>query len=131
MSPRIDFSDPMQHVSVDENGCWVWRRHVGRDGYGRFGHVLTHRFYYELFTGEPIPQGLQIDHLCRNRSCVNPEHLEPVTKSENLRRGWAARRPEGADEPYPQSGPLTHCIRGHEFTVENTFARNYKKERAA
>ena len=90
----------------------VWR-HKGRsDGYGSIyieGSVLlAHRVAYELFV-EPIPQGMVIDHLCRNRECVNPSHLEPVLPEENTRRGWPATK--------------SHCVNGHEFTPENTYRR--------
>lgn len=75
------------------NGCRVWIGEIIWNGYGRvYGHgkkVLAHRASYETFVG-PIPEGLQIDHLCRNRACILPTHLEPVTASENSRRGWAA-----------------------------------------
>lgn len=93
------------------DGCWEWVAGKTGGGYG-FIHIdgrpkLAHRVMYELHVG-PIPQALQIDHLCRNRACVNPDHLDPVSSAENTRRGLAAR------------GPITHCKRGHEFTPENT-----------
>lgn len=83
---RFDEGDP------DE--CWLWLGYVNtrRGGYGevyvRGGMKLAHRAVYELLVG-PIPKGLEIDHLCRTRCCVNPNHLEPVTRAENMRRMWA------------------------------------------
>lgn len=100
-----------------DDGCWVWTRRVNRKGYGSFSYMgkerPVHRVSYELFVG-PIPEGLQLDHLCRVRACVNPAHLEPVTCRENLMRGetLAAR----------QAG-MTSCHRGHPFTPENTYIR--------
>ena len=82
------------------DGCWVWTADHTRAGYGmvdvsRFGRprlrILAHRLSYELFVG-PIPDGLVLDHLCRNTRCVRPEHLEPVTSGENIRRGYAFKR---------------------------------------
>lgn len=80
-------------------GCWEWRRSLTKDGYGRIDMLvkhgvsyprMAHRISYETFVG-PIPEGLQIDHLCRNRSCINPDHLEPVTAKENIRRSRVSR----------------------------------------
>jgi len=93
------------------DGCWEWQAHKVTAGYGGFRigvnkHALAHRLAYELLVG-PIPNGLVTDHLCRNRACVRPDHLEPVTNLENIKRGARAQ--------------MTHCNRGHEFTPENTY----------
>lgn len=98
-------------IKVDD-GCWLWTGATQAGGYGRFfgedrKAVLVHRWTYEHFVG-PIPDGLTIDHLCRNTSCVNPDHLEPVTREVNAHRG------------NPNAGK-THCTNGHEFTPENTY----------
>lgn len=75
-----------------ETGCWDWVRYRDKEGYGRFGfgskNAMAHRAAYALEVGA-IPEGMDIDHLCRNRGCVNPEHLEIVTRQENLRRQHA------------------------------------------
>lgn len=75
-------------ILVTDSGCWEWQGATTR-GYGRFMaagmNVLVHRFAYETFVG-PIPEGMHLDHLCRNRSCANPAHLEPVDAAENNRR---------------------------------------------
>jgi hypothetical protein len=94
---------------VDRSGnCWLWLGYLMPNGYGKFRvavgvTALAHRAAYELANGT-IPDGLEIDHLCRNRACVNPSHLEPVTHVENVRRAMK-----------------THCLRGHGFTAENTL----------
>jgi len=85
---------PVEYIERDcgyKTPCWVWQRAKGsRDGYGRKGVgrrvLLAHRVYFERVRG-PIPKGLQLDHLCRVRACVNPDHLEPVTSKTNVRRG--------------------------------------------
>lgn len=90
--------------------CWTWTAAKDRDGYGVFrlptGNAMAHRFAYELCVG-PIPSGLQIDHLCRNRGCVNPEHLEPVSSRSNTMRSPVALAAINAAK--------STCTRGHEL----------------
>jgi hypothetical protein len=85
-------------------GCWLWTAAISPNGYGKFmvsgRPVNAHRLVYQLTVG-PIPDGLDLDHLCRVRHCVNPDHLEPVTRSENLLRGYAARRSPDDTQPSP------------------------------
>lgn len=73
----------------DANGCWVWQLGLAKDGYGSkwtpSGSVVAHRWYFEQTYG-PIEEGLTLDHLCQNRACVNPDHMEPVTLRENISR---------------------------------------------
>ncbi len=84
-------------VNFHPNGHWLWRGGLTSDGYGRWQltdsrrKVLTHRFIYEELVG-PIPDGLEIDHLCEIHNCCNPDHLEPVTSQENKRRSIERRR---------------------------------------
>ena len=104
----------LEKVETTES-CWLWRGFVDPGGYGHIWYSgrpwRAHRVAYELYVG-PIPEGLQLDHLCRVRHCVNPAHLEPVTFQENIRRSPIAINRIHAAK--------THCIRGHEFTPENT-----------
>lgn len=97
--------------------CWISTRAAQPNGYTRMyakGKArLTHRVSYEAWHG-PIPNGLVIDHLCRVRTCCNPEHLEPVTNSQNLVRG---------DTKIAKQVAQTHCHKGHEFTPDNTYQR--------
>jgi len=86
------------YVRIMPNGCWVWIRAITMHGYGNIGWrwpggrttMSSHRFFYTKIVGK-VPGGLDLDHLCRNRACCNPAHIEPVTTAENLRRGRAFR----------------------------------------
>ncbi len=96
--------------------CWVYTGALNPKGYGQFAletlgnTVLVHRLVYQIMVG-PLPKKLVLDHLCRNRACCNPDHLEPVTSRENWYRG---------ESPFALNAKKTHCKRGHEFTLENT-----------
>ncbi len=105
-------------VRVREDGCWEWIGARWRLGYGKFNvgerRVAAHRFGYEMLVG-PIPEGLDLDHLCRNPWCVNPDHLEPVTRTENTRRGIA-----GITNAARQRS-ISECPAGHPYDEENTY----------
>lgn len=97
--------------------CWLWTGTLYA-GYGYIGvnykGIRAHRYNYELLVG-PIPEDLQIDHLCKVKNCVNPAHLEPVTLQENVRRG------EASIKAIARQRAKTHCPRGHEYNFENTI----------
>lgn len=108
----------MLRVSKADDGCWIW---LGSRWarYGKFclpgdqRRVAAHRWAYEHFRG-PVPEGLELDHLCRNIWCVNPGHLEPVTHKENVRRGMAGSV-NGA-----RQRTIAHCPAGHAYDAANT-----------
>lgn len=103
----------MANLDITPGGCWTWTGHCYSNGYSiiawRATQHLGHRLSFRFFRGE-IPDGLQLDHLCRNRACVNPTHLEPVTAMENTRRAMRS-----------------HCVNGHPFDVENTWMHKGKR----
>ena len=113
--PLVRFNDKFTVStthSYEGKPCWIWTATTNNGGYGQFWFdskdVGAHRWMYETLVG-PIPEGLQIDHLCRVRNCINPKHLEPVTCGENVRRGdhWCRRK--------------THCPQGHPYDEDNTL----------
>jgi hypothetical protein len=95
--------------------CWEWLASFNTDGYGAAWYEnkqqQAHRAVYKILVG-PIPEGMQLDHLCNNRSCVNPNHLEVVDAWENNFRSQSFTA---------KNIKKTHCIHGHEFTDENTY----------
>jgi len=123
--PRKDLHDRfMSKVEFDPNGgCWLWAGpNDGGRGYGRFmareqlGERQAHRAAYALFC-EPIPHGLEIDHLCSVPACVNPAHLEPVTRQENMRRAPKHGLKLGGIANGERNKRKTHCPQGHEYAV--------------
>lgn len=95
----------MRKVGIISGGCWQWRGYVDSRGYGqtKVNNITksAHKVSY-LFHVGPVPKGLILDHLCRNRTCVNPSHLEPVTQQVNVQRGSEATKPT--------------CKQGHDYT---------------
>jgi hypothetical protein len=108
--PRLPDRFWRKVCEVESTGCWSWVAGHQKDGYGSYRlsgqSRLAHRVAYEALIG-PVPQGLQIDHLCRNRTCVNPAHLEPVTARENTLRGVSIQA---------ANARKTACPYGHQYT---------------
>lgn len=112
-APRRSMQERFWSKVNKTESCWLWTAYINIGGYGTFTGdrqgILVHRWAYEDLIG-PIPSGLVLDHLCRVRNCVNPDHLEPVTLAENIRRGTQGDFQKAK----------THCPQGHEYTPENT-----------
>jgi HNH endonuclease len=112
---HVDKNGPVPAHRPDLGPCWMWLAARGKDGYGKVkvnGKMrVAHRVAYEENKG-PIPDGLDLDHLCRNRSCVNYNHTEPVTAWENTLRG---------ENFVAANSRKALCLRGHELTPENCF----------
>jgi hypothetical protein len=117
----------LRKIVVDEDtGCWKWKGNVATNGYGTLGvgsrtdrsrkTEYAHRASYIAFVDQ-IPEGKELDHLCRNRDCVNPDHLDPVTRRENIMRG------DGPKKFGLINSMKTHCLRGHLFDEVNTYYR--------
>jgi len=104
----------LSKIKINENGCWIWTGHLHKNGYGKLTWhqktVTAHRLIYEYYHGQ-IDPSLTIDHLCRNRACCNPVHLEQVTMKENVLRGTSFAATNAVK---------THCPKGHPYTPENT-----------
>lgn len=112
---------PLADIAASKEFCWSWNGYVDNQGYGKIRRrnklTQAHRVFYEFFMGD-IPDGLVIDHLCRNRSCVNPHHMEPVTAAENTRRGI-----------FPNSLKL-YCPNGHPYFGQNLIVNKKTGGRA-
>lgn len=105
----------LEKCKVEPTGCWRWTAYKNKRGYGQISadgkKCEAYRVSFEMLVG-PVPSGLDLDHLCRNRACINPAHLEPVTRRVNVLRGFNACADHARQ---------THCIHGHEFTPGNTY----------
>ena len=121
---------------VPFTGCWEWTGTLAGDGYGRVPSgkrgvsIPAHRLAYEYANG-PIPEGLQIDHLCRIKRCINPDHLEAVTPSINVLRGLVpitASIHMKALRAKQIAIPRTHCPRGHELIGENVIVERQHRD---
>lgn len=126
MDPRAAVVDPSKVIArtIVGEGCWLWAGCINPvSGYGQFSmrvdgkthSLVAHRLTYELFVG-PIPSWAEIDHLCRVRACVRPDHLEAVSHSVNVRRGVAPER------SVARFAAQTHCKQGHPLAGDNLYS---------
>lgn len=116
---RIDYFMEKVRMPDMPDGCWLWTGAMNKLGYGSFWDgvrmVPAYRWSYERVRGK-IPSGLHVDHLCRNPSCVNPQHLEPVTPTENALRG---------ESPGVRAGRESVCFKGHALTPANSIIKTH------
>lgn len=128
MTPRPPEERFWPKVSIARNGCWLWTGGVVGFGYGQFrtggrgsARVLAHRWAYTHLVG-PVPDGLSLDHLCRTPTCVNPDHLEPVTHRENVLRSAGITA---------LNARKTHCHAGHPLLAVAGARRRHCKQCAS
>lgn len=114
---------PVEYAIDQESGCWIWQRAIDGKGYGQMrvkGKMRrAHRVLFERVNG-PIAPSMTLDHLCRNRPCVNPAHLESVTMRENILRG---------NSTSAQNAIKTHCPQGHPYSPDNTWVHTKRGTR--
>ncbi len=115
-----DIARFLSKIDISDSGCWDWKTTPGHYGtyWNQGGYTGAHRFSYELFK-EPIPNNLEIDHLCRNPRCVNSEHLEAVTRSENDKRGTQPAFLRAMAQE--RKALRTHCPQGHLYDEVNSY----------
>lgn len=112
-----------KYIPVTESGCWIWTDHLCRGDYAQFyingALQMSHRVSYEIHIG-PIPRNMEIDHICRVRCCVNPEHLRPLPHKDNVLCGSGLTAKHALK---------THCINGHPFSGDNLQFKPNRNER--
>lgn len=122
LNPYADRGQPLavrfhNRYWIDESGCWLWTSTIASTGYARISRKAAHRVSYELHKG-PVPTGLVLDHLCRIKHCVNPDHLEAVTQAENVRRH---------NELLGEKQYAVTCSRGHDQAVYGHHRSGYRR----
>jgi len=129
----MSFELILKEVQAGETKCWLWNRSVRSDGYGTYyangKQNYAHRFAYETLVG-PVPEGMQLDHLCRVRNCINPKHLEPVTQEENTRRAVEANRRTACPQSHPYDEKNTYLYHGYKKckTCKLEATRKWRKQ---
>lgn len=124
----LSLKERIEYLSMPEpnSGCWIWMGSLDHNGYGKAGayingvrekESLAHRFSYREFVGA-IPHGMHVDHICRNRACVNPQHLQVLSHLENIRRADCSSGHRNTKK--------THCPKGHEYSEDNTIIEKGK-----